>query len=219
MVGYTESLTDPSYAGQILVLTQPLIGNYGIPDQNELDEFKLLKYFESNKIHLAGLVVNCYSKEYSHYLAKSSLGEWLISMDIPAICSVDTRAITKNIRNNGSNLAKLLIKNQTTLPLENITKDSYTRHFINCELINTNNINLVGLVSCKSPTLYTPPDVKHMNIQNKPIRILAVDLGLKYNQIRCLLKRGVEVLVVPFDYDFIKNSDFDGLFLSNGPGN
>lgn len=101
MVGYVESLTDPSYRGQILVLTYPLVGNYGVPSldavHKELDS--LPRYLESSKIHIAGLVVARYSEDYSHYLAHGSLSEWLIKHDIPALYGVDTRMLTKLIRN------------------------------------------------------------------------------------------------------------------------
>jgi carbamoyl-phosphate synthase/aspartate carbamoyltransferase len=112
MVGYPESLTDPSYRGQILVMTFPLVGNYGVPSREARDKLltDLPAYFESNEIHIAGLVVAAYSgEEYSHYLATSSLGTWLKEENIPAICGVDTRALTKRIREEGSMLGRLLL--------------------------------------------------------------------------------------------------------------
>ena len=114
MVGYPESITDPSYEGQILVITYPLVGNYGVPDRELLDEDyepALPKYFESNKIHIAGLVVAHYTEEYSHWLAKSSLGKWLQEQGIPAIYGVDTRSLTKRLREKGSTLGRLAIQN------------------------------------------------------------------------------------------------------------
>jgi carbamoyl-phosphate synthase/aspartate carbamoyltransferase len=112
MVGYPESLTDPSYRGQILVMTFPLVGNYGVPSREARDKLltELPAYFESNEIHIAGLVVSAYSgEEYSHYLATSSLGAWLKEENIPAIYGVDTRALTKRIREEGSMLGRLLL--------------------------------------------------------------------------------------------------------------
>lgn len=111
MVGYPESITDPSYRGQILVITFPLVGNYGVPSQEEMDPVlqDLPTHFESSQIHIAGLVVASYcGEDFSHYLAKSSLGTWLKSQNVPAIYGVDTRALTKRIRERGSMLGRLL---------------------------------------------------------------------------------------------------------------
>jgi carbamoyl-phosphate synthase small subunit len=109
MVGYPEALSDPSYRGQILVLTYPLIGNYGVPDENIRDEYDLPKYFESNKIHISGLVVSSYSWEHSHWAAQKSLSKWLYDNNIPGIYGVDTRALTKKLREHGSILGKLIV--------------------------------------------------------------------------------------------------------------
>lgn len=106
MVGYPESVTDPSYQGQILVITFPLVGNYGVPPRDViLDD--LPAYFESSRIHIAGLVVATYSEEYSHYLASGALGDWLKEQSIPGIWGIDTRALTKKIRVKGSMLGRL----------------------------------------------------------------------------------------------------------------
>lgn len=109
MVGYPEALTDPSYRGQILVLTYPLIGNYGVPDDGERDEYDLPKYFESNNIHIAGLVVSSYSWRHSHWAAQKSLSKWLCDNNIPGIYGVDTRALTKKLREYGSILGRLYV--------------------------------------------------------------------------------------------------------------
>ena len=112
MVGYPESLTDPSYRGQILVITFPLIGNYGVPSRTQRDELieDIPAFFESAKIHVAGLVVASYcGEDYSHHLAESSLGTWLCEQNVPAMHSVDTRAITKLIREEGSMLGRMMI--------------------------------------------------------------------------------------------------------------
>jgi carbamoyl-phosphate synthase/aspartate carbamoyltransferase len=113
MVGYPESITDPSYRGQILVITFPLVGNYGVPSRHEMDSLlqDLPAYFEAKEIHIAGLVVSTYAGEnYSHYLATSSLGTWLKEQGVPAISGVDTRALTKRIREEGSMLGRLLMR-------------------------------------------------------------------------------------------------------------
>jgi carbamoyl-phosphate synthase/aspartate carbamoyltransferase len=209
MVGYPESLTDPSYSGQILVLTFPLIGNYGVPDFNQLDEYSLLKYFESEKIHISGLVVGIYSKDYSHHLASSSLGAWLKDNGIPGIFGVDTRALTVKIRNSGSQLVKILTGK---IPNAKILSD-----FNDVEWNDPNSCHLVESVSRKKVQTFMAKNPLLNSKTNKPIIVLAVDLGMKNNQIRCFLKRGISLKVVPHDYDFTKEN-YDGLFLSNGPG-
>jgi carbamoyl-phosphate synthase/aspartate carbamoyltransferase len=113
MVGYPESITDPSYRGQILVITFPLVGNYGVPSRTAIDEVlrDLPRYFESSEIHIAGLVTASYSGEdFSHFLAESSLGTWMKENDIPGMYGVDTRALTKRIRNEGSMLGRMLLQ-------------------------------------------------------------------------------------------------------------
>ncbi|KAJ2375170.1 Carbamoyl-phosphate synthase, partial [Coemansia sp. RSA 2607] len=228
MVGYPESLTDPSYRGQILVLTYPLIGNYGVPSHDELDPLlkDLPAYFESNQIHVAGLVVGQASAEFSHHLASSSLGDWLKREGIPAIYGVDTRAITKRIREEGVMLGKLLFpaavvgSSDPQAAVDDAETTALLPDYQNVAWVDPNATNLVAEVSCKEPKLYTPaPETAIKRPDGRTVRIVAVDIGMKYNQIRCFVKRGVELLVVPWDYDFLSLADeMDGLFLSNGPG-
>ena len=189
MVGYPESLTDPSYRGQILVLTYPLIGNYGIPAKSIEDG--LFKNFESEKIQIAGLVVADYSGRYSHWNAVESLYEWLTENKIPAITGVDTRMLTKKLREQGSMLGKLEFGKKMKFD-------------------DPNERNLVAEVSCEKPIVYGEGKTK----------VALVDCGVKYNIIRLLLKRDATVIRVPWDYDFVNSSyDFDGVVISNGPGN
>lgn len=190
MTGYPESLTDPSYAGQILVLTFPLVGNYGVPNATEM-KWGLPENFESEKIHIKGLVISDYCFEPSHWNAVESLGSWLQRESIPAIYNVDTRALTKVIRERGVMLAKLWSQG---------TQEPETFE-------NPNKRNLVDEVSCKNITEYGDGDLK----------IVMVDCGVKYNIMRCLLKRGAKVIRVPWDYDF-STLDYDGVMVSNGPG-
>jgi carbamoyl-phosphate synthase / aspartate carbamoyltransferase len=232
MVGYPESITDPSYRGQILVITYPLVGNYGVPGRDIKDEFlhDLPKHFESSEVHVAGLIVASYSGEqYSHHLATSSLGTWLKEQGVPAIHGVDTRALTKIIREEGSMLGKLLRtkdagskSNGTAVPNGQHSHPQNWRDLAEAvEWHDQNEDNLVEQVSLKAPRLISPPkDIALQHPSGRPIRVLVVDIGLKYNQLRCLLSRGVEVMAVPWDYDFPKlaGKDYDGLFLSNGPG-
>ena len=193
MTGYPESLTDPSYAGQILVTTYPLIGNYGVPDTG-MDENGLPLFMESDRIHAKALVVADYSKTYSHWNAKESLDAWLKREGVPAITGIDTRRLTKLLREQGVMMGKIVLEDsESVLPSEDY-----------------GSVNWVEKVSCTEVITYQPEgEKKH--------RVVLVDCGVKANIIRCLIKRGIEVVRVPWDYDFNK-LDFDGLFLANGPG-
>lgn len=220
MVGYPEAITDPSYEGQILVITYPLVGNYGVPDRQLMDEDikELPKYFESNRIHIAGLVVAHYTEEYSHYLATSSLGQWLKSENIPAIYGVDTRALTKRLREKGSTLGRLSLQKSGSKLEDALNPETWVSQFDILDWVDPNIDNLVAKVSTKEPVLYKPSEATAIKgSDGKTIRILAIDVGMKYNQIRCFVRRGVELKVVPWDYDFL-SEDYDGLFISNGPG-
>jgi carbamoyl-phosphate synthase small subunit len=187
MTGYPESLTDPSYKGQILVLTYPLIGNYGVP-ANSL-EHNLMKHFESDCLHIKGLIVSDYSFEYSHWNASRSLGDWLISNQIPGIYGIDTRQLTKILREKGTMLGKIIYENK------------------DIDLYDPSQENLVAQVSISHKEIYG----------NGKYRIILLDCGVKYNIIRDLLQRDTTVIRVPWDYDFL-NDHYDGLFITNGPG-
>ncbi|CAH1761161.1 8334_t:CDS:10 [Entrophospora sp. SA101] len=239
MVGYPESLTDPSYRGQILILTFPLIGNYGVPSFEEMDQLlkDVPKYFESCEIHVAALIVGQYSEKYSHYLANSSLSEWLKDQDIPAIYGIDTRALTKKIRTQGVMLGKILfpknvvgnaalgisvdgIQSNGCLSVDQtLSTEPWMTDYQDIHWTDPNERNLVAEVSVREPKTYLPDPSKAIKGANsKTLRIIAIDLGMKYNQIRCLINRGVEVKVVPWNHDFLQEKDYDGLFISNGPG-
>ncbi|XP_041977068.1 CAD protein isoform X1 [Aricia agestis] len=193
MVGYPESLTDPSYHAQLLVLTYPLIGNYGVPDESEQDEYGLPRWFESNRIWASALIVGQISTHASHWRAIQSLGNWLESKGIPGLCAIDTRALTFRLR-EGVTLGRIIQGVPPFGPLP--------------PLQDPNNRNLVAEVSIKEPRIFN---------QKGDINIVAVDCGLKYNQIRCLAKRNAKVTLVPWDHKLDPNS-YDGLFISNGPG-
>jgi carbamoyl-phosphate synthase/aspartate carbamoyltransferase len=237
MVGYTESLTDPSYEGQILVLTYPLIGNYGVPKRGSFSVETLPHEFESSRIHVAAVVVGYYSEDHSHYLADSSFGAWLKESGVPAICGVDTRALTKKIREKGSMLGKILAKRSIASPVDRIRSsistlksqpasrapspsDSWRDEYDDVPFHNPNQDNLVAIVSIKEPRLYKAAVEPKLHPSGRPLRVLAIDVGMKYNQIRCFINRGIELKVVPWDYDFLSSDEepFDGLFVSNGPG-
>ncbi|KAF2083522.1 carbamoyl-phosphate synth [Saccharata proteae CBS 121410] len=234
MVGYPESLTDPSYRGQILVITYPLVGNYGVPCRKERDPLlkDLPAHFESDEAHIAGLVVLAYSAEnWSNHLAESSLGDWLKEQGIPAMFGVDTRQLTKIIRQEGSMLGRMLVQtseaaghpaNEGEGAVKLLNGDSHNVIYEEIPWVNPNEKNLVAeAVSIKSPKIYAPdPSTALKHPSGRPVRIVCVDVGMKFNQLRCLVRRGVEVEVVPWDYDFPKlaGKEYDGLFLSNGPG-
>lgn len=148
MVGYPESVTDPSYRGQILVITFPLVGNYGVPSRETMDELikDIPAHFESSEIHIAGLVVASYAGEdYSHYLAASSLGTWLKEEGVPAMYGVDTRALTKRIRNEGSMLGRMLLqKKGLTNGVSSRLSEDWHSGFEVVEWSNPNATNLVA---------------------------------------------------------------------------
>ena len=193
MSGYPESLTDPSYAGQILVTTFPLIGNYGVPDTgNSADGLPL--FMESDRIHAKALVVADYSETYSHWNAKESLASWLKREKVPGITGIDTRRLTKVLREHGVMMGKIIIEGLDKLD--------------HLDSLDYGSVNWVEQVSCKEVITYNEGAGK---------RVVLVDCGVKANIIRCLIRRGIEVVRVPWDYDF-NELEFDGLFLANGPG-
>lgn len=197
LVGYPESMTDPSYRGQILVFTQPLIGNYGVPS-NARDEFNLLKYFESPNIQCAGVVVADVAEKYSHWTAVESLGEWCAREGVPAISGVDTRAIVTYLREQGSSLARISIGDEYDADEDE-------------SFIDPSQINLVKRVSTKAPFMVSAP--------NATFHVALLDCGVKENILRSLVSRGAAVTVFPYNFPIQKVADeFDGVFISNGPG-
>ncbi|MCQ2133860.1 MAG: glutamine-hydrolyzing carbamoyl-phosphate synthase small subunit [Bacteroidales bacterium] len=187
MTGYPESLTDPSYRGQILVPTYPMIGNYGVPE--DVKENGISKFFESDRIWCQAMIISDYSEKYSHWDGARSLGAWLKQQQIPALCDIDTRVLTKKLRDKGALLGKIVFGEDDV------------------ELKDPNARNLVSEVSTDTVTTYG----------NGSKKVLMVDCGMKNNILRCLLRYDVTVKRVPWNYDF-RNEDYDGLFISNGPG-
>lgn len=196
MTGYPESLTDPSYEGQILVTTFPLQGNYGVPenDPESSKAHKISRFFESEKIHVKGLIVQDYSWDNSHWQSSRSLHDWLESEKVPAIFGIDTRALTKHLREKGSMLGRIIIEG-----IEEPDPDWY----------DPNEENLVAKASTPDVTMYGNDDA--------PKTVVLVDCGVKHNIVRCLTSRGVKVIRVPWDYDYT-GLEYDGVFISNGPG-
>ncbi|MBN2246216.1 MAG: glutamine-hydrolyzing carbamoyl-phosphate synthase small subunit [Candidatus Aminicenantes bacterium] len=187
MVGYYESLTDPSYRGQILVFTYPLIGNYGVPVFKT--EFERNGNFESNQIQISGLIIANYSDAHNHWNSSQSLSAWMKSGRIPGLHGVDTRALTKKLRERGTMLGKLIINED--VPFYDPNAD-----------------NLVNKVSIDKPVIHN---------ENGGKTIVLIDCGVKYSIIRSLLQRELRVIQVPYDYDFF-GFTFDGVVVSNGPG-
>ena len=214
MVGYPESLTDPSYEGQILCVSYPIIGNYGIPEMTR-DKWGVCLGFESEKIHVRGLVISDYSVKFSHFDAVKSLGQWLRDEHIPAICGVDTRHLTQILRDNGT-LSASIIPTASGIPSETVSLRS-TPPFAELTVPPltvprvawvTEGMPDAAVVSCKEPILYGKGTK----------RVVLVDCGVKHQILHCLLERGIEVLRVPWDTD-VNNIDADGILVSNGPGN
>lgn len=192
MTGYTESLTDPSYAGQILVETYPIIGNYGFPTEEKNPTTGLTKLWESDSIHPVAFIMHDYTDKYSHWNAMESLEEALSRHGVVGLTGIDTRELTKKLRNEGPLLGKVLIEGGEDI-----------------DFVSTDEVNLVAQASTK--------EVKHFQSSGDKHAVL-VDCGVKENIIRLLLERGINVTLVPWDYDFT-TMEYDGLFISNGPGN
>ena len=191
MMGYPESLTDPSYEGQLLTLTFPLVGNYGVPPFT-IEANGIPAFMESERIHASALIVSDYSDHYSHWNAVESLSEWLKREKVTGITGIDTRELTKVLRENGVMMGKILFDDNPDL----IPEADYA------------GVNFVDRVSCKEILRYNEGAGK---------KVVLVDCGVKANIIRSLLSRGVEVIRVPWNYDYT-DMEFDGLFLANGPG-
>jgi carbamoyl-phosphate synthase small subunit len=186
MVGYPESLTDPSYFGQILVLTYPLQGNYGVPGKD---------FWESKKIQVKGLIVQNYIDHPSHFESQKTLGEWLKAEGIPALQGIDTRALTTKLREHGVMLGKIEI--------------GHISHATGNSIYDPNKENILPYVSTKKVEVFG---------EGKK-NIVLIDCGAKENIIRSLIKRGVRVTKVPWNFNPLKEKlDFDGVLVSNGPG-
>lgn len=192
MMGYPESLTDPSYAGQLLTMTFPLVGNYGVPPFTFNKQTGLPDFMESDRIYASALIVSDYSEQYSHWNAVESLGEWLQREKVPGITGIDTRELTKVLREHGVMMGKILFDDDPN----NVPEADYE------------GVNFVDRVSVKEIVRYN---------EGAGRKVVLVDCGVKANIIRELIQRGVEVVRVPWNYDYT-DMEFDGLFLANGPG-
>jgi carbamoyl-phosphate synthase small subunit len=202
MTGYVQSLTDPSFHGQILTCTYPLVGNYGVPLQRRslepyVDEQGIPLHWESLCIHTAGLVVSEWCEQPSHFAASVNLALWLEHNNVPGIAGIDTRALTVRLRESGVMRAKILVEGEDERSID-----------------SNAHIHPVAEVSRSQPRVYRPASV---SADERLPRVVLVDCGAKANLLRCLLARNLEVIAVPWNHD-LSNLDYDGLFLSNGPG-
>lgn len=197
MTGYPESLTDPSYAGQLMTLTYPLVGNYGVPPFS-IETNGIPTFMESDKIYASAIIVSDYSEQYSHWNAVESLASWLQREHVPGITGIDTRELTKVLREHGVMMGKILFDDEP----ENIPDAEYE------------GVNFVDRVSCKEIIRYSAQGIETPEAAPS---VVLVDCGVKANIIRCLVRRGLNVVRVPWDYDF-NTLPFDALFLANGPG-
>lgn len=203
--GYIETLTDPSYQGQIVIMTHPLVGNYGVPAW-EKDENGIFKHFESDSIKVSGYVVNECCKDPSHYESVKNLDTFLSEQDVPGIEWIDTRAITSILREEGVQLGLLAVYNPGEPPNIEELKELIKK------AEDPNLRQLSAEVSTKEVKRYTPPN---------PIgKVVVLDMGVKLNILRNFAKRGLESVIVPYNYDYEKIMAFNpnGVFISNGPG-
>lgn len=210
MVGYPESMTDPSYRGQILTFTYPLIGNYGVPSEKK-NAWGFSENFESEAIHVRGIIVSTESRDFSHGSAVSSLHEWMVHHKIPGISGIDTRALTKKLRETGVMLGRIIQGESGKCGSAKVRK------YEGEGIPDPNDGNLVAEVSCEDVITYEP---RSADFPLGPVAtIVAYDCGIKRNILRSWLQRGVRIHRVPWNYDLSKSSlQYDGLFLSNGPG-
>jgi carbamoyl-phosphate synthase small subunit len=166
-------------------------------------------FMESDRIHPKALVVADYSEQYSHWNAKESLAEWLKHEQIPAITGIDTRRLTKVLREHGVMMGRIILSTESTENRESTENIEDTENY--------GSVNWVEKVSCKAVITYKPNNNDTQSVSSVPPKVVLVDCGVKANIIRCLIRRGIEVVRVPWDYDF-NQLEFDGLFLANGPG-
>ncbi|MGB1665380.1 MAG: glutamine-hydrolyzing carbamoyl-phosphate synthase small subunit [Nitrosopumilus sp.] len=202
MVGYTEALTDPSYNGQLLTLTYPLVGNYGIPDPKITDEDGISKYFESDKIQIRGLVVHELSLTASHWNLSMTLDEWMYNEKIPGISGIDTRALTVKLRNSGVMMGALVVSD-SEIDVEEVKKQLASATHYDSE-------QFMDEVSTKQEKTFGTEEQT----------VVIVDTGAKNAIIRNVREIGYKAILVPWDtpYEKIMSYNPKGVVLSSGPG-
>lgn len=202
MVGYTETLTDPSYGGQILVMTYPLVGNYGVPDMSKKDQFGIPLYFESDRIQVRGFVIHDLSRTASHWNMSMTLDQWLYSERVPGISGVDTRSLTKLLRTRGVRMAALSVSQDP------IDTDALIRRLKDAPPYT--NERLVDTVSTYKTLQYGKASRK----------VVVIDTGVKNAILRHVTQMGYAAVQVPYDaaIDTVLSHDPAGVIISNGPG-
>ena len=202
MVGYPESMTDPSYSGQVLSFTYPLIGNYGVPSAQDRDVFGLPRYFESGDIKVTGIVVQEYCQKPSHWASAQTLSSWMAKEGVPGIEGVDTRALVTTIRERGVMMCVLSTGDEAgnRRKLRGLLEKS----------ARYDSVDYVKRVSVKKAETYGEADQK----------VVVIDCGVKESIIRNMLGRGYSVVRLPFDspYSEVMKHDPAGVIVSNGPG-
>jgi len=202
MVGYTETLTDPSYSGQILTLTYPLVGNYGVPDPEQKNDDGIPNHFESEKIQVKGLIVHELSTTASHWNISMTLDEWMNNENIPGISGIDTRHLTKILRQSGVMMGALVVS-------ENEIDEDKVKEQLN-SAINYNDEKFMDQVSTKEIQIFGK-DKKN---------VVLVDTGAKNAIIRNIRELGYNVIKVPWNTSIekIESLNPQGVIISNGPG-
>ena len=203
MVGYTETLTDPSYRGQILCLTYPLVGNYGVPSYDIKDEYGLPKFFESDRIQIKGLLIHDLSNIASHWSCTKTLDQWLYEEKVPGIYSIDTRELTKKLRVHGVMMGAIVVSENT------INESLMKKVLANARY---EGLNFMPEVSTSETREYGD---KSRNC------IVVLDTGVKYSIIRNIMRTGYRVVRLPWDatYEQMMSYNPKGVVISNGPGN
>ncbi len=212
MTGYQEVLTDPSYRGQVVTMTYPLIGNYGVNPED----------VESDRIQVAAFVVREYEDFHSNFRSRGSLADYLMKQNVMGIDGLDTRALTLHLRNSGA--MRVFVSTENTDPLSCVNKARQIPSMIGQDLAT--------VVSTGCPYRWIKGEIipienhadaftqrvwKHRGSKHS---VVAYDFGIKYNILRCIEQAGCEVVVVPASTPagFIRTMSPDGIFLSNGPG-
>ncbi len=202
MIGYPELLTDPSYDEQIVVMTYPILGSYGVSSYSQCDEHGLPLHYESDSIKVKGYAIHSLSRP-SHWSSDRGLEDWLQQEKVPGIQGIDTRAVTRRIRTNGTMLG-LLKTSDSEIGLAQVKEEL-------SKLTDPNNTDLVRNVSPSEPIHY---------VNNSDATVVVLDCGVKYGIVRNLLASGASVVRVPYDYSVNEILEFEPrrIVISNGPG-
>jgi carbamoyl-phosphate synthase small subunit len=205
MVGYPEALTDPSYQGQILTFTYPLVGNYGVPAKE--NDYGVFRYFESEKIRVSGILIHELCEKPHHWASVKTLNDWLEEEKIPGIFGIDTRKLTKKLRTKGVMLGVMEVwDNEEEHNFEKLKKEIR-------KIVDPNLRDLVGEVTVEEP-------INYRGIGSLRKHVALIDCGVKHGILRNLVKRGIDITRVPYDFSAneILEYDPDGIVISNGPG-